>query len=152
MRSTERSPRRSRSMTSNVRILAVVLLAMMHPVVRAAKCSCVPPSEAAKALGWWDDAAPRIVPKRDGDADVLTRELSMDEDDLRAILAKNAVQNSILLMFANLGALQLLENYLCSLSEQGINKYLIYAMDVESHMVWPGHARETWGVLGRERE
>jgi len=50
------------------------------------------------------------------------------EKDLKAMLGKNSVKNSILLMFANLGAMQLLENYLCSLSEQGINKYLIYAM------------------------
>ena len=44
------------------------------------------------------------------------------------LLEKNAVKNTILLMFANLGAMQLLENFLCSLTEVGINRYLIYAM------------------------
>jgi hypothetical protein len=53
----------------------------------------------------------------DSDADALTRELTMAESDLKALLGKNAVKNVILLMFANLGALQLLENYMCSLSE-----------------------------------
>lgn len=147
---------------SDAFIFVVVALTSTVDVAHAAKCTCAPPSDAAKAVGWWSDTPPVVrveVPKRtpDGggggggglgsdeasvdnavdraDTEALTRQLTMDENDLKGMLRENAVQNAILLMFANLGALQLLENYLCSLSEQGINKYLIYAMDVESHMV-----------------
>lgn len=124
-------------MTSKVTArLACLAVLAMATAARAAKCTCEPPSEAAKAVGWWDESPPRSVPAREGDSDALTRELAMSETDLKAMLRENAVKNAVLLMFANLGAMQLLENYLCSLSEQGINRYLIYAMDVESHVAF----------------
>ena len=78
----------------------------MTTPAHAAKCACTPPTEEAKAVGWWNDAPPDAVPKPhatsaapgDGDgsgsggvdSDALTRKLAMNEEDLKALLDKNA--------------------------------------------------------------
>jgi hypothetical protein len=51
-------------------------------------------------------------PSQEGDSDELTRQLAMSEPDLVQLLEKNAVKKTILLMFANLGAMQLLAGML----------------------------------------
>jgi hypothetical protein len=43
----------------------LVVAALVVAPAHAAKCTCEPPTEEAKAVGWWDDAPPNVVPKRD---------------------------------------------------------------------------------------